>query len=212
MTSTSDVSLPKRSDEELVVLIAEGDKELFGELVDRYEAKLTRYVMRFTQQADDVTDIIQVIFIKAYTNLRSFDTTRSFNSWIYRIAHNESVTHLKKRGNEKVSFIDFDTFLPHPFAVETADGEATRRETKAHLDASLGELSPKYREVLVLYYYDELSYQEIAEILHIPTATVGVRIKRGKEALQKVLTQAIEKVNGNQDGIEACKEQLVTTH
>ena len=59
---------------------------------------------------------------------------------------------------------------------------------KKLLDTSLSTISPKYREVLVLYYYDDLSYQEIADVLHIPTATVGVRIKRGKEALEKKLT------------------------
>jgi len=183
MTTTS----PIQKDEEIVPLIIEGDKELFGELIDRYEQKLTRYVMRFIQHKDDVSDIIQVVFIKAYTNLKSFDTTRSFNSWIYRIAHNESVTYLKKKGGEKVSFIDFDTFFPHPFAKEESDTLALSREDKGALEASLATLSLKYREVLVLYYYDELSYQEIADVLHIPIATVGVRIKRGKEALEKSL-------------------------
>lgn len=181
----------KRSDEELVTLVVQGDKDFFGELIDRYESKLTRYVMRFTQQPDDVSDIIQVVFIKAYTNLQSFDVTRSFNSWIYRIAHNESVTHLKKKGIAKVSFVDFDTFFPHPFAEESSDKEAILRETKETLEKSLAELSLKYREVLVLYYYDEMSYQEISDILHIPIATVGVRIKRGKEALQKILKEDI---------------------
>jgi RNA polymerase sigma-70 factor (ECF subfamily) len=176
-----------KKDEELVVAICKGDKDLFGELIDRYEAKLTRYVKRFTQHEDDVSDIIQIVFIKAYTHLQSFDTSRSFNSWIYRIAHNESVTYLRKRGTEKISFIDFDTFLPHPFAKETADHEVMKNDDKRMLDLSLKELSPKYREVLVLYYYEELSYQEIADVLHIPIATVGVRIRRGKESLQKVL-------------------------
>jgi RNA polymerase sigma-70 factor (ECF subfamily) len=176
------------TDEEIVQLVTQGDKELFGELIDRYEAKLTRYVMRFTQQKDDVSDIIQVIFIKAYTNLQSFDTTRSFNSWIYRIAHNESVNHLKKRGKDKISFINFDTFFPHPFAKEESDTMALSREDKERLEKSLADISPKYREVLVLYYYDELGYQEIADVLHIPIATVGVRIRRGKASLQKILT------------------------
>lgn len=180
-------NVSSQSDEHLVHLIISGDKDCFGELIERYEAKLTRYIKRFTQQHDDVTDILQVVFIKAYTHLQGFDTSRSFNSWIYRIAHNESVTYLKKRSNEKVSFIDFDVFLPHPFAKEEADSESSRRETKEILDKSLSLLSPKYREVLVLYYYDELSYQEISDILHIPIATVGVRIKRGREALQKAL-------------------------
>jgi RNA polymerase sigma-70 factor (ECF subfamily) len=183
------MSLPEnnQSDEELATLVCNGDKDVFGALIDRYEAKLTRYVKRFTQHEDDVSDIIQIVFIKAYTHLQSFDTSRSFNSWIYRIAHNESVTYLKKRSNEKVSFIDFDTFLPHPFAKEETDDRTLKREMKELLDTSLSDVSPKYREVLVLYYYDELSYQEIADVLHIPTATVGVRIKRGKEALEKML-------------------------
>lgn len=187
---------PTVKDEEIVQKVIQGDKDLFGELIDRYEEKLTRYVRRFTQQSDDVEDIIQIVFIKAYTNLQSFDTARSFNSWIYRIAHNESVTHLKKRGNEKVSFIDFDTFLPHPFAKEEADGRTLVREIRELLETSLSKISPKYREVLVLYYYDELSYQEIAEVLHIPIATVGVRIKRGKDALEK--TKSLRVYVGNE--------------
>lgn len=188
MIRTEPTSQPSQSDEAIVHLIIKGDKDLYGELIDRYEAKLTRYVMRFTQQQDDVSDVIQVIFIKAYMNLQSFDTDRSFNSWIYRIAHNESVNHLKKRGGEKIAFIDFDTFFPHPFAKEESDSLALSREDKERLEVSLSKISPKYREVLVLYYYDELSYQEIADVLHIPIATVGVRIRRGKEALQKILT------------------------
>ena len=180
---------PYQTDEDMVKLITtEGDSERFGVLIDRYEEKLTRYVKRFTQHPDDVDDIVQVVFIKAFVNLKSFDTTRSFNSWIYRIAHNESVTYLKKRGNEKVSFIDFDIFLPHPFAKEEADDRTLKREMKELLDTSLSKISPKYREVLVLYYYDELSYQEIADVLHVPTSTIGVRIRRGKEALEKMLT------------------------
>jgi RNA polymerase sigma-70 factor (ECF subfamily) len=97
------------------------------------------------------------------------------------------VNYLKKRGGEKVSFIDFDTFFPHPFATETADKDTLDNEAKVALDKCLQKISPKYREVLILYYYEELSYQEIADILHIPTSTVGVRIRRGKESLQKEL-------------------------
>ncbi len=182
-----ELSSSRLSDEAIISRIIEGDKDLFGELIDRFEDRLTRYVMRFTQQKDDVSDIIQVVFIKAYTNLQSFDTSRSFNSWIYRIAHNESVNHLKKRGGEKIAFIDFDTFFPHPFAKEESDTLALSREDKEQLEKSLAGISPKYREVLVLYYYDELGYQEIADVLHIPIATVGVRIRRGKEALHKIL-------------------------
>jgi RNA polymerase sigma-70 factor (ECF subfamily) len=175
------------TDELVAKKVCEGDSDLYGVLIDRYEQKLTRYVKRFTQHEEDVLDIVQTIFIKAYTHLQSFDQTRSFNSWIYRIAHNESVNYLKKRGGEKVSFIDFDTFLPHPFAPEESDKLALDDETKRLMDTCLQNISPKYREVLILYFYDELSYQEIADVLHIPISTVGVRVKRAKDALEKVL-------------------------
>ena len=148
-------SIPHTTTDEMLVLeICRNDKELFGELIDRYESKLTRYVKRFTQNKDDVSDIVQTVFIKAYTNLQSFDTGRSFNSWIYRIAHNECVNYLKKKGNEKISFLDFDTFFPHPFAKETADKETLLTEDKKALEHSLAHVSPKYREVLVLYFYE----------------------------------------------------------
>ena len=77
--------------------------------------------------------------------------------------------------------------LPHLFADEESDTLAQKEETKKMLEISLKNISPKYREVLVLYYYDDMSYEEIGDILQIPTSTVGVRIKRGKDALAKVL-------------------------
>ncbi len=174
-------------DEVIAKNVCLGDKDAYGVLVERYEGKLSRYIRRFTQVSDDATDILQVIFIKAYTNLRGFDTNRSFNSWIYRIAHNECVNYLKKRSGEKVSFIDFDTILPHLFADEESHTLAEKEETKKLLESSLSGISSKYREILILYYYDDLSYEEIGEVLQIPTSTVGVRIKRGKEALHKIL-------------------------
>lgn len=181
-----------QNDEAIVLRVIKGDGDAFGLLIDRYEEKLARYIRRFIQNNDDVEDILQVIFIKSYTHLQSFDTTRSFNSWIYRIAHNESVNYLKRKGNEKISFTDFfDTFFPHPFAEEESDSHAILHERKDQLEMFLNKLSPKYREVLVLYYYEDLSYQEISDVLQIPIATVGVRIKRAREALAKVLPQAM---------------------
>lgn len=184
--STTDI---KSTDEEIAKRVCRGDKEAFGVLIERYEDKLTRYIRRFTQVSDDVSDVLQVIFIKAYTNLQGFDTSRSFNSWIYRIAHNESVNYLKEKSGERVSFIDLDTILPHLFAEEESHTLAEKEETKKMLETLLGKTSPKYREILVLYYYDDLSYEEIGDVLQIPTSTVGVRIKRGKEALQKIVLE-----------------------
>lgn len=178
------------TDEKLAERICNGEKELFGALIDRYEEKLMRYVRRFVHNEDDVCDIVQNVFIKVFVNLQSFDTSRRFNPWIYRIAHNETVTFLAKRGNERISFIDFDTLFPHPFAEETADKATLDKEMETMLASSLSRIPLKYKEVLVLYYFEELSYQEIADILRIPVPTVGVRLRRGREHLEKELKRS----------------------
>ncbi len=177
--------MTERTDEQIAQEVQKGNGAAFGELIDRYNAKLLRYGHRFLREDDDVQDAVQETFIKAYANIQSFDIARRFSPWIYRIAHNEFVNALKKRGKETVSLSDFDTFFPHPVAKETADDGAHAEELHHLLDGGLAKLDPKYREPLVLYYYEDLDYKEIADVLRIPVATVGVRLKRGKEALLK---------------------------
>jgi RNA polymerase sigma-70 factor (ECF subfamily) len=174
------------SDEVIAVRVQKGDAEAFGMLVERYEEKLMRYARKFLRDPDDAKDIVQEVFIKAYENIRSFDVSRRFSPWIYRIAHNEFVNAIKKRSRGPVFGIDLDLVFPHLAAGETADDTALARDMRATLDACLDELDPKYREPLVLYYYEELSYKDMADILHIPTSTVGVRLARGKAMLQKI--------------------------
>lgn len=177
---------PERSDEELVGLIQKGKTDYFGTIVSRYEQKLLRYARRFLFNKEDAEDLVQDVFIKAYTNLQSFDTARRFSPWLYRVAHNEFINSLKSRkGKEHFSLFDFDVLLPHPVAEETADQESYRREIKRWLDSSLEKLDDKYREPLTLYYFEEMDYQEIADILQIPTSTVGVRLQRGRALLRK---------------------------
>ena len=174
------------SDEEIARKAQQGDTESFGELVERYEDKLLRYARKFLLGSDDAQDLVQDIFIKAYENLRSFDATRRFSPWIYRIAHNEFVNELKKRQARKTIFtIDFDTLFPNLQAVEQADTTALERDAKEMMEKHLEKVDPKYREPLVLYYVEGLDYKEIAEILHIPVSTVGVRLSRARGILQK---------------------------
>lgn len=179
--------MAETTDEDIAKLVQQGDRESFGLLVDRYRAKIERYVRRFLFSADEAEDIVQEVFIKAYINIRSFDVKRKFSSWLYRIAHNESINALKKKGREKISFIDFDVMLPQLAAKETADAGLHRDEMRQMLDQSLEKLSAKYREPLALYYFEEMDYREIADILRIPVATVGVRLRRGRIMLQSLI-------------------------
>ncbi len=181
--------MPERTDEEIAVEVQKGDSESFRVLMVRYEPKMARYARRFLFSSDDAKDLLQEIFIKAYVNIRSFDTTRRFSPWIYRIAHNEFVNALKKKTKERniISLMYVDILFPHPIARESADEASNRRETKEVLEGSLEKLSPKYREPLVLYYLEDMDYKEIAEVLRIPVSTVGVRLQRGKTLLRNLV-------------------------
>jgi RNA polymerase sigma-70 factor (ECF subfamily) len=176
-----------KTDEEIVFLIREGDKDLFALLMHRYVDKLKRYARKFLLSKDDTDDLLQDIFIKTYKNLEDFDTSRRFSPWIYRIAHNEFINKVKKKLTEKLIPIDFDNFFPHPEAKEKTDKMTEDFLNENILNENLEKLDTKYREILVLYFFEEMNYKDISDVLAIPVSTVGVRINRAKEKLKLLL-------------------------
>lgn len=176
----------EQSDEHIAGLVQQGQRDQFGVIVDRYEQKLLRYGRKFLSRHEDIEDIIQDVFVSAYQNIQSFDTSLKLSPWLYRIAHNAFVNALRKREKSPL-FIDFDTLVSHPVYEDPAEGEREQRDMRLHLDTGLEKLAPKYREVLTLYYFEEMSYKDIAEVLQVPQGTVGIRLRRAKEALKSVL-------------------------
>lgn len=178
-------SLPQPTDEQIVSLIQQGDKEKFGLLMERYNKKLYRYGKKFLPDGDNIEDIIQDVFINTFQNINDFNTSLKFSSWIYRIAHNAFVNGLKKHQQNMLVKFDFDTLLSHHIyedpAIEAEEYENMRKMITIGLDT----LKPKYKEVIILHYLEELSYKEISDILQVPTGTVGIRVMRGKEILKK---------------------------
>jgi RNA polymerase sigma-70 factor, ECF subfamily len=184
----------ENTDEEIAARVQSGDIDSFSILVSRYETKISRYARKFLSGPDDVKDIVQDVFVKVYVNIKSFDVKQRFSPWIYRIAHNEFVNALKKKKSEKLSFIDFDVLFPHPVASEAADADVDRNDLRRLLNQSLEKIPAKYREPLVLYYFEEMSYLEIANIMHLPTSTVGIRLQRAKSILRKAVEQEKEDI------------------
>ncbi len=175
---------PQLTDSELVTAIVAGDQERFGELVDRYETKLVRYVVYLIHDQTAAQDVVQEAFIKAYRNLRGFNDKYKFSSWIYRIAHNEAMTYVR---HEK--------HLDHDTEVETLDDttpESTiirqidRAILRDRMNICLDKLDARYREVLMLQFYEGMKYDEIADVLHVPASTVGVWALRGKTKLRQL--------------------------
>ncbi|MCA9355780.1 sigma-70 family RNA polymerase sigma factor [Candidatus Kaiserbacteria bacterium] len=178
------------SDEELVRMTLE-NKSYFGDLVDRYQAKLTRYIARLgVLNNDDQLDVLQDIFLKTYKNLNGFDTSLQFSSWIYRIAHNEAVSwyrrknvrpegHLIADSEEIISFLSAKT--------ESAD-EVFDKTVNANLvNDALQKIDDRYREVIILRFFEHKEYEEISDILKIPVGSVGTLLHRGKKQLATVL-------------------------
>jgi RNA polymerase sigma-70 factor, ECF subfamily len=186
--------IEKSSDEVIAQKVQRGELEIFATLIQRYQAKMLRYARKFLFNQQDAEDLIQEVFLKAYINIKSFDSQRKFSSWLYRIAHNEFINALKKKGKEPLPFFDADTLFPHPIAPEATDKKLQADELRQLLNQGLDKLASKYREPLILYYLEELSYKEISEILHIPVSTVGIRLNRAKQAMQKIIKKLNYKI------------------
>ncbi|MFZ3057745.1 MAG: RNA polymerase sigma factor [Minisyncoccales bacterium] len=175
------------TDEQIVSIILNGDKDLYREIIRRYEKKLSHYLLKFLSDRDDMEDILQVVFIKVYKNLYGFDVDKKFSSWIYRIAHNEAVNYLKKRKIGRISLDDVE----YKLIDEKADirGEADKMFLKEDVEKVLNEMETKYKEPMVLFYFESMSYDEISDILRIPKNTVGTLIMRGKKSIKDKLEE-----------------------
>lgn len=183
-----DAENQKQKDEDLALLVQSGKADFFGELVKRYEDKITRYAKKFLSDHDDVKDVVQQVFLKSYVNIQSFDSRRKFSPWIYRIAHNELVNEMRKKNRKFLPIFDLDVFFPrHLIKKDELKDSFEKKELQRAVGNSLQSLPDKYKEPLILCYLEDLSYKEIADIMQIPVATVGTRIKRAKKMLKPIL-------------------------
>jgi len=171
------------SDEQLVEEVRSKDQELYTHIVDRYQIKIMRYVNYLIHDEHKAADVVQETFIKAFINLNGFDTKKKFSSWIYRIAHNETMNSAKKYHRESPFSPDFD--LP---SSEDIEGEFTKKEIINKTQDCLTQMPIMYSEPLALYYLENKSYDEISDILRLPIGTVGTRINRAK-GLMKIICQ-----------------------
>jgi RNA polymerase sigma-70 factor (ECF subfamily) len=176
------------SDADLVALVIKGDIEVYGQLMQRYEAKLLRYVTYLLGGDYASADVVQETFIKAYTNLRSYKTKYTFSAWIYRIAHNNAINAAKKH-KKYVAMPEPEVAdnLPEFSVPDTLADDVDQKLMADNLQASFGKLSPKYREPLLLNLVEGYGYQEIADILEIPINTVATRIRRAKQQMRTLL-------------------------
>lgn len=168
------------------------DRHMFRILVQRYQDALSRYIRRIGCVDEEAAkDILQESFIKAYSNLNDYDSAFSFSTWIYRIVYNETMSHFRKQKNRPQAVTKESDLYLFETILDTLD---IAKQTDIHLQSqavthALGKLKPHYRDVLVLRFFEEKSYDEIGDILHIPHGTVATYIARGKKELQALLKE-----------------------
>ena len=176
-------------DKQLVERALAGSQDAYREIVDRYQRPIYSLVIRMVRDPSAAEDLAQEVFCKAFRALGSFDHSRKFSSWLFKIAHNAAIDQLRKRRVPTVSLEIEDAELNDPlrsYADPNAEDpdESLKRQEMAHaIESSLDSLRPEYREILVLRFEQEKSYEEISEITELPLGTVKTHLHRARKAL-----------------------------
>lgn len=182
-----------QEEKQIISAVKKGDSERFHEIELRYHEKLFFYLRHLVGSKEEAEDILQDVFLKTFKTLDQFDNRRKFSSWIYRIAHNEAVNFIKRKN--KFRSVSWEDIVSTRDRLALADDTRSpqenwiRFERRASVRQALKELPPKYREVLLLRFYFERSYDEIAHIIGKPRNTVGTLISRAKKRLVNLLRE-----------------------
>ena len=182
-------------DKQLVERALAGSEDAYREIVERYQRPIYSLVVRMVRDPSMAEDLAQDVFCKAFKALGTFDRTRKFSSWLFKIAHNSAIDQLRKRRISTISLETDDAESDDPLRryadpdAEDPEEYSRRQELGTAIEASLGALRPEYREILVLRFEQEKSYEEISEITDLPLGTVKTHLHRARKALAKDLSQ-----------------------
>jgi RNA polymerase sigma-70 factor, ECF subfamily len=182
------------TDRDLVATAMSGVEGSFDELVRRYQRPISAYVYRMVGDYDSALDLTQEIFIKVYSSLSRYRAEFKFSTWIYKIAHNSAVDHLRRtatRGQSLINGNDGDNFeLPIESGRPNPEQESERKERRIEIEGVVRTLPSHYREVIILRHSQDLTYEEIVEVTGLPLGTVKNRLFRAREMMRQ---QFVEK-------------------
>jgi RNA polymerase sigma-70 factor (ECF subfamily) len=186
----------ERPDEALAVEARAGSEDAFRELVERFEGPVYNLIARIVRRPEQAEELAQESFLKAWRALDRFDPQRKFSSWLFKIAHNTALDALRRPGVEPLSLDEPSAdggAAPQPPADPRAENPLDRalfRQAGEALERAVAELRPAYREILILRFVEELSYDEIAEVTGSPLGTVKVHLFRARQELARRLRGA----------------------
>jgi len=182
------------TDQELVKRVQKGDKRAFDQLFVRYQGKIFGLVTRYVRDRQEVEDVVQEAFIKAYRALPRFRGDSQFYTWLYRIAINTAKNHLVARARRPpgadIDVDDAESYEPMR-QVENPENELARDELSKVIHKAIADLPDDLRSAVTLREFDGMSYEQIAEIMDCPVGTVRSRIFRARESIDKKIAPLI---------------------
>ena len=183
-------NLGSLSDADLISSAIDGPEESFEELVRRYQRPIVGYVFRMLGDYDSALDVTQEVFIKVYNSLHRYSSEYKFSTWLYRIAHNATIDHIRRNSANTQSIETESADGTYQLQIESRDPSPElvreRKEWKAEIEAVVKRLPTAYRELIVLRHSHDLSYDEIAEVTELPLGTVKNRLFRAREMMREI--------------------------
>jgi len=180
------------TDEQIIGRVRGGETRLFGELVQRYQDPVFGMALRFLGGRGDAEDVAQEVFLRAYRGLDVFKGEAKFSTWLYRITYNLCTDWLRRnrRVDRKAAMIE-EAFEVADTRVNLEEG-ILQSETRDNVWKALDRLDERYRSVVVLLYYQKMSYEQIAAVLALPVKTVETRLYRARKLLRESLESGQE--------------------
>jgi RNA polymerase sigma-70 factor, ECF subfamily len=170
-------------DRDLIAKARQGDVEAYNLLVSRWEKRVFNYLLRLVSNREDALDVSQETFLKAYQNLRKLDDPARFSAWLFRIAHNEAFSLLRRRKPEAELVGE-----PRP---RNTGGRLLPVELSLAVESALKRLNEDQREAVLLKVYQGFKFEEMAEILECPVSTVKSRLYTALDLLKTTLAPTV---------------------
>jgi RNA polymerase sigma-70 factor (ECF subfamily) len=187
--SSNVLSFSSAADRELVASAAQGLEGGFEELVRRYQRPISAYVYRMVGDYDCALDLTQEIFIKIYASLSRYRPEFKFSTWIYKIAHNAAIDHLRRNAGRERSINSGTESEPQQLAIESKglspEQQSEREERRLEIESVVRLLPTAYRELIVLRHSQDLTYEEIVDVTGLPLGTVKNRLFRAREMMRQ---------------------------
>jgi len=185
------------TDEDLIERFQKGDLYAYDLIVKRYKDQLLNFVYRFVGNQEEAEDIVQETFLRVYRKRHAYKRVAKFSTWIYTIAGNLSRTELRRRKRRKLFSITDLGYEDRDYEISDEDFNPENQVDgvikEEIIQKEIDQLSPKFRQVIILRDVQELSYEEISKIIRVPIGTVKSRVNRGRLKLQGKLQHLMKK-------------------